>query len=400
MLGHLEPSGASGNTVSRRTATSLRLYQINEITHVGAQAWNRCFHGANPFVRFEFLKALETHGCATPGTGWTPCHAILENDEGTVVAAAPLYLKTHSFGEFVFDFSWAEASLRAGLPYYPKLVCTVPFTPVAGPKLGAVDPHARSALAVGLRALAEAEKRPSLHVLFLSDEDVLALTGLNYIPRETLQFHWRNKGYRNFDEFLAALAHDKRKKIRRERQRVQQAGLRHEWVPGAALTEAQWAKVYALYANTYIQRGQAPYLSLDFFLDYGRQPGTPIRLVQVLDGARLIAVAINVRSGDTLYGRHWGAAESYHSLHFETCYYQGVEYCIREGLAHFDAGAQGGHKLARGFDPEIMRSAHWVADSALSAAVRRAVNQERELIRAEGRILQHRGAYRKRDSGI
>lgn len=346
-------------------------------------------------MRFEFLEALETHGCAAPDTGWTPCHALIEDDDGTVVAAAPLYLKTHSFGEFVFDFSWAEASRRLRQPYYPKLVCAVPFTPVTGPRLGAVNVHARSSLAVALRSLAESQRRSSLHTLFLDDDDVSPLSRINCILREGLQFHWRNRRYSHFEDFLAALAHDKRKKIRRERQRVRDAGLRHEWAPGSTLTEAQWARVYALYADTYVRRGQTPYISLDFFLDYGRRPGTPIRLVQALDGTRLIAVAINLHSGNTLYGRHWGAADTYHSLHFETCYYQGVEYCIREGIAHFDAGAQGGHKLARGFDPEITRSAHWLSDAALSTAVRQATDRERALIRAEERILKHRSAYRK-----
>lgn len=324
----------------------------------------------------------------------------MEDDEGALAAAAPLYLKTHSFGEFVFDFSWAEACGQLGQSYYPKLVCAVPFTPVAGPRLGALNSNARKRLARGLRSLAEALKLSSFHALFFSDEDAPAFSGSNFIHRENLQFHWQNKHYGHFDKFLAALTHDKRKKILRERKRIREAGLRHEWTTGAALTEAQWAKVYALYANTYFCRGQTPYLSLDFFLDYGRRPETPIRIVQALDGTRLVAAAINFRSGDTLYGRHWGSADRYHSLHFETCYYQGVEYCIREGISHFDAGAQGSHKLTRGFDPEITRSAHWISNTILSNAVRRAMDQERKLIRQEGRILKHRGSYRQTEQGL
>lgn len=377
------------------TATALRLRQINQIKQVSAHAWNNCFQSTNPFVQFEFLEALEKHGCVAPDTGWTPCHALMEDDDGVLAAAAPLYLKTHSFGEFVFDFSWAEASRQLGQSYYPKLVCAVPFTPVAGPRLGAVDACLRSKLADGLHSLAEAQKLSSFHALFFNEDDSQALNGRNFIQRESLQFHWRNRNYGHFDEFLAALAHDKRKKIRRERQRIRESGLRHEWIPGSALTEAQWAAVYSLYSNTYFCRGQTPYLNLDFFLDYGCWEETPIQLVQVLDGTRLVAVAINFRSGDTLYGRHWGAAETYHSLHFETCYYQGIEYCIREGLSHFDGGAQGSHKLSRGFDPEITRSAHWISNATLSDAVRRAMVRERQLIKAEGRMLRQRGPYRK-----
>ncbi len=375
----------------------MKLRQLDSIAAIDAQTWNACFAPDDPFVRHDFLAALEAHGCAVPQTGWTPCHAALEDDAGQVIGAAPLYLKTHSYGEFVFDFSWAEASRRLGHRYYPKLLCAVPFTPVTGPRLGARDDCTRTALAQGLRQLAERMQLSSLHALFVNDTDLCSLRTAQCVERNDVQFHWRNSGYADFAAFLATLTHDKRKKILRERRRIAEAGLRHQWQAGDTLSEAQWAEVYALYANTYAERGREPYLNLDFFLDYGRRPDTPVRLVSAFDDARRVAVAITLRGGDTLYGRHWGAAAHYHSLHFETCYYQGIEYCIDQGLRHFDAGAQGGHKLARGFVPELTSSAHWLSEPLLADAVQRALKRERVLVEAEGRMLSAHNPYRQHD---
>ncbi len=375
----------------------MKLRQFDSIAAIDAQTWNACFAADDPFVRHDFLAALEAHGCAVPQTGWTPCHAALEDDAGQVIGAAPLYLKTHSYGEFVFDFSWAEASRRLGHRYYPKLLCAVPFTPVTGPRLGARDDCTRTALAQGLRQLAERMQLSSLHALFVNDTDLCALRTAQCVERNDVQFHWRNSDYADSAAFLATLTHDKRKKILRERRRIAEAGLRHQWQAGDTLSEAQWAEVYALYANTYAERGREPYLNLDFFLDYGRRPDTPVRLVSAFDDARRVAVAITLRGGDTLYGRHWGAAAHYHSLHFETCYYQGIEYCIDQGLRHFDAGAQGGHKLARGFVPELTSSAHWLSEPLLADAVQRALKRERVLVEAEGRMLSAHNPYRQHD---
>lgn len=375
----------------------MRLRQIDSLDAIDAQAWDRCFEGDDPFVRHAFLAALERHGCVTPQTGWTPCHAVLEDDAGVVIGAAPLYLKAHSYGEFVFDFSWAQASRQLGQRYYPKLLCAVPFTPVTGVRLGARDARTRAALAQGLRRIAQHQRLSSLHALFVNDVDLDALQATHCIERNDVQFHWRKAGYADFAGFLATLTHDKRKKILRERRRIAEAGLRHQWQTGDTLSEAQWVEVYALYANTYAERGRAPYLSLDFFLDYGRQPGTPVLLASTFDGARRVAVAITLCGGDTLYGRHWGAAAHYHSLHFETCYYQGIEYCIDHGLQHFDVGAQGAHKLARGFVPELTHSAHWLAEPALADAVQRALRRERLLVEAEGRMLSAHSPYRQHD---
>jgi predicted N-acyltransferase len=371
---------------------SLRL--LDSAAALPAEVWNRFFPADYPFTRHEFLAALERHGCAAPETGWTPCHAVLEDASGAVAGLAPLYLKAHSYGEFVFDFSWAEASQRIGRRYYPKLLNAVPFTPSSGPRLGARDEPARRALAGALPQVARGNKLSSAHALFLRPDDLEALRAAGCLERHDVQFHWRNHGYADFAGFVARLSGDKRKKLLRERRRVAEAGLRFEVRSGEELDTAAWERVYALYANTYEERGQAPYLSLEFFLDYGQAAGTPVRLVLAYEGQRLVAVAITILGGDTLYGRHWGAAERYHSLHFETCYYQGIEWCIRHGIGCFDAGAQGEHKLARGFTPVTTRSAHWLAEPRLHQAVANALARERAWVEARGEALAEHSPYR------
>lgn len=378
-------------------AEEFRLRHLDSAAALPAAAWNRFFPADYPFTRHEFLAALEAHGCAVPQTGWTPCHAVLEDSAGSVAGVAPLYLKAHSYGEFVFDFSWAQACQQLGRRYYPKLLNAVPFTPATGPRLGARDARARHALAAGLLQLAKGSKLSSVHGLFLGGEDFEAFAAAGCLERNDVQFHWRNQGYPDFAAFVARLSSDKRKKLLRERRRVAEAGLRFAVRSGEELDTAAWERVYALYSNTYEERGQDPYLSLDFFLDYGQAAGTPVRLVLAYEGQRLVAVAITVLGGDTLYGRHWGAAERYHSLHFETCYYQGIEWCIAQGLRTFDAGAQGEHKLARGFDPVTTRSAHWLADPRLHQAVAHALQRERAWVGARGEALAGHSPYRHED---
>jgi len=364
----------------------MRLRFIERIAEVSATDWDRLFQPSSPFVRHRFLDAMERGGCVGAARGWLPHHALLEDASGQLLAAAPLYFKQHSYGEFVFDFSWAQASHGIGVPYYPKWLIAAPFTPSTGPRFGAVDAAARHELLQRLVQAYERAGHSSLHALFLNDVDAAAAEATGAIARHDVQFHWRNDGYADFSDFVARLTSDKRKKILRERRRVAEAGIRFEWLPGEALDEDQWRQVYALYGNTYEERGQAPYLSLQFFLDYGCAPGSPIRLILGYEGKRMVAVAITIEgagqpgadaTGATLYGRHWGAAEHYHSLHFETCYYQGIDYCIQHGIARYDAGAQGQHKLARGFAPVVTRSAHWLAEPRLRSAVRRALDRER-----------------------
>jgi predicted N-acyltransferase len=333
-----------------------------------------------------------------PETGWQPHHAVLEDSQGHILAVAPHYLKAHSYGEFVFDFSWASASSRLGRRYYPKGLIAIPFTPSCGPRLGARDETARRQLLLGLWKSLEKDKVSSLHALFLHDLDTAASAETGGIARHDIQFHWRNRGDSDFSGFVSRLSSDKRKKILRERRRVQEAGIRFEWQKGEELDESQWLEIYGLYGNTYEERGQAPYLTAEFFLDYGRRPGSPFRLILAYEGARMVAVAITLQGGNTLYGRHWGAAERYHSLHFETCYYQGIDYCLQQGLACFDAGAQGEHKLARGFEPVLTRSAHWIADPRLREAVNEAMSRERAAISHASDELAKHLPFREGDS--
>ena len=376
----------------------MRLRHLARIADVPAEAWDALFPPGYPFIRHAWLRALEDHGCAVPEAGWTPCHLVLEDSAGAIGAAAPLYLKAHSWGEFVFDFAWAEGAERAGLRYYPKLLSAVPFTPSTGPRLGARDDASLTALRQALLDLPAQAGLSGWHALFLPEADAAALATGGALRRQDVQFHWHNRagdGYRDFEDFLAELSSGKRKKIRQERHKLDRAGLRFETLPGEAFGEADWATLHALYANTYEERGQPPYLSLDFFLDYARRPGTPVRVTVARDGPRLVAMALLLQDGDTLYGRHWGAAERHHGLHFETCYYQGIAHCVREGLRRYDAGTQGEHKLARGFDPVMTHSAHRIADPRLAQAVARVLERERTLQQARFVELGAHRAYRQ-----
>lgn len=371
----------------------MKLRHVSSIDSVPAQGWDRLFPADYPFTRHAFLRALEQHGCVGGASGWQALHLLAENEAGELLGAVPLYLKTHSYGEFVFDFRWAEASLRLGRPYYPKLVAAIPFTPAAGPRLGALDGAVQRALAAALPRSAADLGLSSVHVLFARQSDTEALQH-EHLIRLDVQFQWRNQGYADFADFAARLSSDKRKKLLRERRRVAEAGLHFVHHRGDELSEADWSDVYAMYANTYAERGQYPYLSREFFLDFGRTAGTPLRVIAAYEGQRRVAAAICVLGGDTLYGRNWGARGFYHSLHFETCYYQGIELCIREGLGRFDAGVQGAHKLARGFDPVVTRSAHWLADARLSAAVEAFLQRERAAVEAERWELLEHSAFR------
>lgn len=368
----------------------MRLSSCSRIADVAPAQWDALFPAHYPFTRHRFLTALETHGCVSRRNGWEACHLLLHDDAGELAGAAPAYLKQHSWGEFVFDWSWAQASEQLGVPYYPKLVNAIPFVPSAGPRMGGD----LATMAQGLRkAVAEIELS-SAHSLFVEGDDATAQQQAGFLERNDVQFQWHNRGYADFAGFLATLSSDKRKKIQRERRRVAEAGIRFEHRAGDTLSEHEWQCVYALYANTYEERGQPPYLTPEFFLDYGRAAGTPFRLILGYQQDELVAVALTLIGGDTLYGRHWGAAEHFHSLHFECCYYQGIELCIREGLSRYDAGTQGEHKLARGFLPVITRSAHFIADARLRHAVADYLVREREINRARQQELMQHSPYR------
>lgn len=377
----------------------MRFRHLGRMAEIDAAVWDALFDPSYPFTQHAYLDALERSGCATAERGWTPCHLIAEDDSGALLAAAPLYLKAHSWGEFVFDFSWAEAAQRAGLAYYPKLLTAVPFTPATGPRLGARDVASQQALLKALRTLPQQSGLSSWHGLFMLEPEIDTHGAHPPLLRNDVQFQWRNSGYADFTEFLVALDGSKRKKIVQERRKVAALGWQFETLPGDAFTEAEWRELYALYASTYEERGQPPYLTLAFFHDYAMLPGTPVRVTVAREGTRLMAMALLVQGGDTLYGRHWGAVGFHDGLHFETCYYQGIDYCIRHGLARYDAGAQGEHKLARGFDPVMTHSLHHFAEPRFADAVERHLVQERRLVAARFTELQAHSAYKKRGAG-
>ncbi len=378
----------------------MRFRQLERIADIDATAWNALFDPAYPFTQHAYLQALEDSGSVCTARGWTPWHLVGEDETGQLVAAAPLYLKTHSWGEFVFDFSWADAAQRAGLPYYPKLLTAVPFTPATGSRLGARDAAGRQALLKALVALPQHLGLSSWHGLFMPAAEIDLHGAPAPLLRQDVQFQWQAAapGPADFADFLAALRADKRKKILQERHKVAALGWQFETLPGDAFSEAEWAELYTLYANTYEERGQPPYLTLAFFHGYAMQPGTPVRVTVAREGTRFMAMALLVEGDDTLYGRHWGTRGFHDGLHFETCYYQGIDYCIRQGLSRYDAGAQGEHKLARGFDPVMTHSLHHFAEPRFGAAVGQALSRERRLVAARFSELQTHSAYRREPS--
>lgn len=353
---------------------------LRSIDEVRAADWNALELHGRPFLRHEFLAAAEHSGAAAPATGWTPAHAILEAD-GQLVGAMPLYAKSHSWGEFVFDFAWARAYEDHGLPYYPKLVSAVPFTPANGPRLLLRPGHDAAAIRTGLLALArglgEELEASSLHLLFVDEPDHDWLAGQGLLARLDCQFQWRNAGYASFDDFLGTFTAEKRKKVRRERRRVAEAGIHFEELTGADLDRERLEVVYALHARTFAERGNPPYFPLEFFARIARTMPEALVVKLAMLGPDPVACAVFLRGADTLYGRYWGAMGEFHSLHFETCYHQGVEYCIREGLARFEPGTQGEHKVARGFAPTPVWSVHDIRHPGFRRAIAAYLERER-----------------------
>jgi hypothetical protein len=347
------------------------------LADVDATQWNALEGADAPFLRHEFLRALEESECATSASGWEASHILLEGPDGRLTGALPLYLKSHSWGEFVFDFAWADAYHRAGLRYYPRLVSAVPFTPATGPRLLAADEPSRSLLVDAARGQLSAQGVSSLHILFPADRDRERLLAAGLLPRLDCQFHWRNDDYGSFDDFLAGFTAEKRKKLKRERRRVAEAGIECRTLRGSDLDESMLDTVYQLHAMTFVRYGHAPYLNRDFFSRLARV--LPEALVVELAEHRgePVACAISLRGRDALYGRYWGASGDYHSLHFELCYYRGIEYCIRERLARFEPGTQGEHKLLRGFVPTPVWSMHEIADTRFGAAIGDWLRKER-----------------------
>jgi predicted N-acyltransferase len=373
---------------------------VSDLADIGALRWNALLarESANPFVRYEFLHALHSTGCASAKTGWEPRYLTLWRGDA-LLAAAPLYRKRHSYGEYVFDWAWADAHERHGLPYYPKWLCAVPFTPVPGPRLLAVDEPARAALAAALHRHAADSRLSSLHVLFLPQDDAERLAALGLMTRRSVQFHWINRGYASFDDYLAALTQPKRKKVRAERRKVADAGLHFERKVGTEIDEADWAVFARCYALTYAAHHSTPYLTHAFFLELARAMPEALLLVIARRGRRPVAAALALFDGARLYGRYWGTLEHVPCLHFEASYYQMIEFAIERGLTVFEGGAQGEHKLARGFEPVTTYSSHWLAQPAFSAAVQRHLQREHGGIEAYLDELDERSALKAGGSG-
>ena len=350
---------------------------LDSLNALAADSWDALLPEPQPFLRHAFLSTLEDSGSVGGRSGWQVSHRLWCDEQGQVQAALPAYLKQHSYGEYVFDHAWADACRRAGIAYYPKLLGAVPFSPVAGARLLGSAQGAMSlldALSAGL----EGEGVSSLHVNFTSVACDQVLAGCDgWLQRLGCQFHWHNRGYRDFQDFLDALSSRKRKQMRKERELVVGQGIDFDWRQGHELSEAEWDFVYHCYANTYHLRGQAPYLTRDFFSLLAERMPEAIRLVLARQHGRAVAMAFCLVGGDTLYGRYWGCLAEFDRLHFETCFYQGMAMAIDAGYARFDAGAQGEHKLIRGFEPVITHSWHYLCHPGLRAAVADFLDQER-----------------------
>jgi predicted N-acyltransferase len=346
---------------------------LTSLEHIPAQQWNDIAGTDYPFLRHEFLYGLEKTACTTAATGWQPCHLVLRQ-KGEVAAVMPLYLKSHSYGEYVFDWSWADAWRQSGLDYYPKLVTAVPFTPSTGPRFctaPGVDADEGLDIALqAIQALAEKQNFSSWHLLFPEEAVSEKLLAAGMHRRAATQFHWFNDNYGSFEDFLGTFNSRKRKSLKRERKRVAEQGLTLKTLSGSDIGEQEWGQFYHFYQMTYAKRsGHGGYLNRDFFLDTAAGMGNQVVMVLAYLERQAVAGALYFRSSDTLYGRYWGCEREFDCLHFEACYYQGIEYCIANGLRRFDPGAQGEHKIQRGFRPITTWSSHWIAEPQLSAAV-------------------------------
>ncbi len=377
---------------------------VDNLGEIAAAQWDALHDGRNPFVAHAFLAGLEQHGCLRADWGWTPRHLTLWQGDD-LVAAAPGYLKDNSHGEFVFDHAWAHAYARHGLAYFPKWLCAVPYSPVTGPRLLARDPAHRSALLDAMVALVG--RFSSAHINFHADDEQQAFEGHplapDWLPRIDIQYHWRNdSGWRDFDDYLAAFDHKHRKNIRQERAKVARGGITFRVVEGGDASDADLATIHGFYLRTFAEYGNHRALTLPFLRHLAAtMPQALVLLFAEREfvgrEARPIAGALCLRGGDTLYGRYWGATESVPGLHFETCYYQGIDYCLRTGLTRFEPGAQGEHKLARGFLPTLVHSRHWIAHPSFRDALRVWCEQEAASVRRYAATLASHSPFKHAD---
>ncbi len=370
---------SSPEPLGRAAAGPLEVKLVQGIEQLDAAGWDACAGADQPFLSHAFLSALEASGSACGDTGWLPLHVVVEAG-GRLLGCAPMYMKSHSYGEYVFDWGWANAYERAGGRYYPKLQVAVPFTPVPGPRLllaPGAGPEIRTALAKGLVGAAEQLGVSSLHVTFCPRPEREALAAEGLLRRQGVQYHWHNRGYRSFDDFLATLKSSKRKTIRKERARIAEQGLALEILTGEALTPAIWDVFYPFYRSTVDKRWGGAYLRKAFFRRLGATLADRVVLVMARHGGRYVGGALNLLGADTLYGRIWGCRQQFEFLHFEACYYQAIDFAIAHGLARVEAGAQGPHKLQRGYEPVPTYSAHWIRDQGFRDAVEHFLAQER-----------------------
>lgn len=377
------------------TAPAWTLRTIDRIDTVDPAAWDRLAtppeRPANPFLAHRFLLALERSGSATRETGWQPFHLLLEDEAGVLRGALPTYLKSHSQGEYIFDYAWADAFRRAGGQYYPKALSAVPFTPATGPRLlvAPSDPDAaalRRGLAEGAQRITAELGLSSYHVNFVNDEDAPALQTAGFLERHDQQFHFTNAGFPDFDAFLETLSSKRRKTVRRERRDALASGLTIRWATGADLTEADFDAFYAFYQDTGSRKWGQPYLTRAFFSEMLAHLANDTLLILAERDGQPIAGALNFIGGDTLFGRNWGCLEDHPFLHFEVCYYQAIDFALARGLTRVEAGAQGGHKLARGYLPQRTRSFHWIAHEGFREAVDRYLQEERRYVAEELRL--------------
>lgn len=374
----------------------------DNLLSVDPALWDACANPAgesyNPFISHAFLSALEESGSATRRTGWLPHHLLLEDSEGNLAGCMPLYLKSHSRGEYVFDHGWANAYESAGGSYYPKLQCSVPFTPATGRRLLApVGPGREAAedmLAGGAVELCKRLGVSSLHLTFLPERQWTRLGQIGFLQRTDQQFHWHNRGYASFADFLGELSSRKRKMIRKEREKALENGIEIDWVTGSDLTEDHWDAFYAFYMDTGARKWGSPYLTREFFSLIGERMADDTLLVMARRDGRYIAGALNFIGSDALYGRNWGAVEHHPFLHFECCYYQAIDFAIERGLARVEAGAQGEHKLARGYLPSRTHSAHWIANASFREAVADYLSRERQHVDHDMAVLGEYAPFR------
>ena len=385
-----------------RDAIVIRVLQ--SVGEVAADDWDTCAGPDNPFLRHAFLSALEESGSACEQTGWLPQHLALFDERDRLAGAVPLYLKSHSYGEYIFDWSWANAYERAGGRYYPKLQCCVPFTPATGPRLlvrsdselsGAGRDLLANALIGGMAELTQRHGVSSLHVTFPHKDDWERLGSAGLLQRIGVQYHWHNRGYETFDDFLAALASRKRKQIKRERRKAVESGLNIRALSGAEIESRHWDAFFAFYMSTADRKWGQPYLTRDFFERLGETMADSVVLMIAEHEGEPVAGALNLRGSDTLFGRNWGCVGHFKFLHFELCYYQAIDYAIRHGLSCVEAGAQGEHKIQRGYEPQAIYSAHLIRDPGLAEAVARFLEEERAGVEQEIAFLDEYRPFKR-----